>query len=440
MGFLAAKLFPERKKMDIVKDIKGVLKILGVMFGGLILLVLIAHTVFDIYVRVEFGREVRRLKESGEPTSFNDFAKETIPEEQNAATLYRHIFPTIHAYEHEWKQVRRVDLDHDDFAMWTTEQKADIPAILARYNNIIDLAHEASLRPYCDFQLGYGNSGYDDFSLIPFPTLSRILCVQAVLDKKEGQMEQAVRRITDGLAVAEAAGATKYFFVSDIAQVGCDGIMLDRLEKLLAHEEMSQQGYQMLYDSLKGHRERRAGSLLAGFRSQRCNIIRWFKKPSEALDEEHKFLERWPFLTLARWPLLHELKSQNISVEMAGKPYWETYNLNGHWKSLIIRSAKRDARLGAAELAAGIYIYKIENGNYPESLDKLVPGIVKELPPDPFTGESFTYRPEGNGFIIYSLGENRRDDGGERESPDDDISWKSGETMPTHSIAKPDSL
>ena len=439
MGFLAAKLFPERKKMDIVKDIKGVLKILGVMFGGLILLVLIAHTVFDIYVRVEFGREVRRLKESGEPTSFNDFAKETIPEEQNAATLYRHIFPTIHAYEHEWKQVRRVDLDHDDFAMWTTEQKADIPAILARYDNIIDLAHEASLRPYCDFQLGYGNSGYDDFSLIPFPTLSRILCVQAVLDKEEGQMEQAVRRITDGLAVAEAAGATKYFFVSDMAQVGCDGIMLDRLEKLLAHEEMSQQGYQMLYDSLKGHRERRAGSLLAGFRSERCNTIRWFKEPSEALDKEHKFLERWPFLTLARLSLLSELKSQNIRVEMAGKPYWEN-NVNGHWKSPIIRSAKRDARLGAAELAAAIHIYKSKNGNYPESLDKLVPGIVKELPPDPFTGENFIYRSEGSGFIVYSLGENGRDDGGEQESPDDDIPWEFGKMMSAHSIEKSNSL
>ena len=31
---------------------------------------------------------------------------------------------------------------------------------------------------------------------------------------------------------------------------------------------------------------------------------------------------------------------------------------------------------------------------------------------DPFSGRPFIYRPKGDGFLIYSLGRNRRDDGG----------------------------
>ena len=260
-------------------------------------------------------------------------------------------------------------------------------------------------------------------------------------------MEQAVGRITDGLAVAEAAGTTRYV-VSSMVQVICDGIMLNRLETLLAHEEMSQQIYQTLYDSLRGHREKRAGSLLAGFRSERCDSIRRLKKAPEDFYTQDKFLKRWPFATFMRWRMLHGLRSQSASVEMAKKPYWEIDDAEeSDWKRFITKGAKRDARFGAAELAAAIHIYRSKNGNYPESLDKLVPDIVKELPPDPFTGKNFIYRLEGNGFIVYSRGENRRDDGGEQESPDDDISWKpddiswkSGEMISAHSIEKSDSL
>ncbi len=46
---------------------------------------------------------------------------------------------------------------------------------------------------------------------------------------------------------------------------------------------------------------------------------------------------------------------------------------------------------------------------------------------DPFTGKSFVYRREGDGFIVYSLGVNRTDDGGvedEKDRDKGDIVWR----------------
>ncbi len=65
-------------------------------------------------------------------------------------------------------------------------------------------------------------------------------------------------------------------------------------------------------------------------------------------------------------------------------------------------------------------------------LDALVPGILTEVPIDPFTGKPLVYRREGEGFIVYSLGSNQKDDGGRSTSmitqlvmdKDDDWSWR----------------
>ena len=51
--------------------------------------------------------------------------------------------------------------------------------------------------------------------------------------------------------------------------------------------------------------------------------------------------------------------------------------------------------------ALALKIYRCEKGEYPETLDALVPGILDRLPCDPLTGKPFDYRkmPKG-GFML----------------------------------------
>jgi len=58
--------------------------------------------------------------------------------------------------------------------------------------------------------------------------------------------------------------------------------------------------------------------------------------------------------------------------------------------------------------------WRAEKGEYPASLGQLTAaGLLKDLPMDPFSDKPLIYRRTGDNFILYSVGPNFRDDGGE---------------------------
>ncbi|MGB2906430.1 MAG: hypothetical protein WBB73_04985, partial [Candidatus Aminicenantaceae bacterium] len=90
-----------------------------------------------------------------------------------------------------------------------------------------------------------------------------------------------------------------------------------------------------------------------------------------------------------------------------------------------------EAMIDTARIGLACKIYRNRHGKFPEAMNDLSPEILTEIPLDPFTGESLIYRKEGDGFIVYSVGSNLKDDGG-RETlkitslvmeKDDDWAW-----------------
>lgn len=64
------------------------------------------------------------------------------------------------------------------------------------------------------------------------------------------------------------------------------------------------------------------------------------------------------------------------------------------------------------ELAAALAIYRSNHGIYPESLEQLVPGVLDKLLTDLYHDRPFAYRRTNAGYLLYSLGPNGQDDGG----------------------------
>ncbi|MHC4506573.1 MAG: hypothetical protein ACYTFI_25035, partial [Planctomycetota bacterium] len=90
----------------------------------------------------------------------------------------------------------------------------------------------------------------------------------------------------------------------------------------------------------------------------------------------------------------------------------------GRQLALIGALTRRDA----AMLGLAIELHRSARGEYPGELRALAPGLLSEIPKDPLTGKEFAYRrrADGEGFIVYSLGANLRDDAGEG----DDVAWE----------------
>ncbi|MHC4575005.1 MAG: hypothetical protein ACYS76_12885, partial [Planctomycetota bacterium] len=58
--------------------------------------------------------------------------------------------------------------------------------------------------------------------------------------------------------------------------------------------------------------------------------------------------------------------------------------------------------------------YKRAHGDYPENLDQLLAAhLIKRLPMDPYGDGPLLYKKTDDGFILYSVGDNFVDDGGE---------------------------
>jgi hypothetical protein len=69
--------------------------------------------------------------------------------------------------------------------------------------------------------------------------------------------------------------------------------------------------------------------------------------------------------------------------------------------------------LDLTRVAAALAVYRAEQGEYPDKLDQLVPGILEKLPEDMYSGNPFKYsrKPDG-GYVLYSVFQNGIDDRG----------------------------
>jgi hypothetical protein len=96
----------------------------------------------------------------------------------------------------------------------------------------------------------------------------------------------------------------------------------------------------------------------------------------------------------------------------------------------VIRPIQRACDLNEQGLrnlrvALALAAYERDHGTYPKSLDALAPKYLAKVPDDLFAGKPLAYQPAENGYLLYSVGPNGKDDGGRSRGdnpPGDDIS------------------
>jgi hypothetical protein len=75
-------------------------------------------------------------------------------------------------------------------------------------------------------------------------------------------------------------------------------------------------------------------------------------------------------------------------------------------------------------LAFALAAYRIDNDRFPRKLDALAPKYLPTVPKDLFSGKALIYRPSADGYLLYSVGVNGRDDDGrsyDDDPPGDDL-------------------
>jgi hypothetical protein len=82
--------------------------------------------------------------------------------------------------------------------------------------------------------------------------------------------------------------------------------------------------------------------------------------------------------------------------------------------STVRKSAAIQVSIDLARVACALERYRLAHGEYPETLEALAPQFIGKLPHDIIGGQPLHYRRTDDGkFLLYSVGWNETDDGGQ---------------------------
>lgn len=113
--------------------------------------------------------------------------------------------------------------------------------------------------------------------------------------------------------------------------------------------------------------------------------------------------------------LTNYLDSANDKAQRRG--YFFSSMLLPSYSRIVVRNASTRAHLEVAETALAVERFRVARHRLPKHLAELVPEFLDGVPADPFDGSPLRYRVLKQGYVVYSIDADGRDDGG-REPPE----------------------
>jgi hypothetical protein len=268
---------------------------------------------------------------------------------------------------------------------------------------------------------------------------SLLLCQEALLRAEQGDPNGTTQALEAALRVAGSLDKEPVL-ISHLLHLGMSSWAAYVLERALNRVEFTVA--QLARLQLAFQRIRADEGLLQALAGYRCMYLTVFERP-QALDRQYfqklppvALLEVYDALGLAAREGIIFLEYIDECLRIARLPAFqrlaavavaETHHrrkgkvlllgpANIFWGPGMIRvEVKYVAQLEMAKALLAVERYRLAHGELPETLAALVPDYLPAVPADPFDGAPLRYRRLDRGFLVYSVGEDAKDDGGKDE-------------------------
>jgi hypothetical protein len=378
----------------------------------------------------QIAQELQKIRAAGEPASIDELIRDDIPDRENGALVYAQAFELLkqlkEKHKEEWKS-----FPYEGGTAWKDvpqAEKENVKALLlgdsefAKFYQLLEKA--AGMR--CRFLTRQDYEKAAELMLADLAQLrscARMLAARADIRAEEAQVDSALRDCITCLRTAGAV-ADEPLLISGLVRIAIDAIALARLEHIVPKGDADPATYRALIAELA--RECDAGIVYHSLVGERVILgIPGFARMGRAVppgflkEQELTYLRVMArFIALAWRPYSAAWdKMAALNDEVAKLPAEKaalTQQLPAAIGRAALQEARLDAQLGAAELGLACRLHRMQHTTYPVSLRDLSPAYLPALPLDPFTGRGYVYRRAGQGFKVYSLGENLKDDGGTR--------------------------
>lgn len=425
---------------------RNLLLVLAIL-AALIVLPGIPWLLFDFKYGNDLARELDALRAQGVPLTLAEAAPRPVPADQNAATLYLPLFrvnfdPVHPQYRDEGgpRGLSKYEVPSEwKSGEWETAEL--MRPVLARPDcqQALRTLRAASRRPACVFPVKW-----DQGPAMLFPHMSqlrqatRLCAAQAMLDARDGKAAAAVDWLGVCYRMAAQAGQEPTL-IAQLVEIAMLAITDKTARAVCDVIPMAPE----LAATLRGEFDRVpvAANFARGMLGERAlglDSFRMIERGGLSAGDLGELMGGGsegpgPFLRAMGsgvmgpyWKLekLNYLKYMTRALERSQRPYRETagapeeieMGMGRIMSSMLVpvfgkANGKRDealAQLDLLRLGLDLKLYQRARGQYPASLAAL--GAPR--PVDVFTGRDFIYRREGQGFKLYSIGINLKDDKG----------------------------
>lgn len=423
----------------------------------------VAYWLFVASLQKTLDQRLAQLRAKGLPTEWAQVIPPPVPDEDNAALLYQQAFDRRPAWRTDGTDTLRKFLK-DDPPGTRRKLAAGVQEILARNQAALDLVRAAADKPRCRFPVWDDASNpyeilYRHFA--PMRQCARLLSAEALICSERGDTAGALASCRTSLKLAAHAGVEPTL-IAFLVSSAIRGITFDALRQVIEEGALDPRTcrdlfYELGETDVSGMFQKALGGQLAsglwafdwaerdprefaglGGTAEPLRVLAAVRagplgKPFRLLDEITYLGLFQDALSLAEKPYRESergYRELGLKEDQTPSYYFITRIISHPHAMGAVARDRAIARRDAMRVALALEAYHGQHGAYPDSLAALRVDPGWKLPEDPFSGKDFGYRRSGEGFALYSRGEDLDDDGGrpvpprsQSDIPDGDMVW-----------------
>jgi len=331
---------------------------------------------------------------------------------------------------------------------------ADVLLALSKYDSAIKELRQASQLPYSRFPLNYDCQPPAEILLPHLAAMKRcsqVLQLRSIAELQTGQSEKSLDDVKLSLRLTDSI-YTEPFLISHLVRMALLQLTLQPVWEGLAEHKWSDKQLgefdsefsklDILTDyefTIRGERALGIADIDFIRRMRELSVMNYTddgrSSPSRTIQNVglHLMPSGWFYqneLAIAqmyqRWILppaevKHQIVSpkevhRNETNELSRLAFYDVFArmIFPALSPAVKRFAYAKESVDLARVAIALERYRLAHGEYPESLAALSPLFMEKIPHDIINGQPLHYRRTSDGqFVLYSIGWNETDDGGE---------------------------
>ncbi|MEI8244803.1 MAG: hypothetical protein WCI51_03170 [Lentisphaerota bacterium] len=388
--------------------------------AGLVLAYTLSYAIASLIGRYQINAQLAEMRKQGIPSDENDIIP-PMPKNasDNGAVLYNQAFALM---DGDADISKLYDLESGyDLAEWSDKNRETAQRVLdsKKMEKIFSLFRQGTEKPCVVFH-SYQGIETQFPGLVNQRALFRLISLKSSSYGLNGNPEAGYSLICDGFKTIKQLESDP-FLISQLVNIALAKLNIEAINSLIFRYGISSQTAGKLMSGLNKINFNEAiansmgGELLLNKDLIKKIIAGKSKIPDYLNDNSlHGFIEKY-----GPWPVLYQNYARYLRLmlktrKLYSQPYWlverqikeleneipkDVFSIS--FPALNLQIAQIESEIDAAKLTLALHIYKNQNGAFPDKLEQLAPGILKEIPVDPISGKPFEYQ-KADGKVTLS--------------------------------------